>query len=762
MLELSPTAPAAAASRTGENRAPEPDVIRPAPVAYIMSRFPKLSETFILREMLEMERQGQPIIVLPLLTVQQPTHHPEAEPLMARAQYTPFISRPIIAANLHYLRRRPRAYLATLWRALRGNFGSANLFGGAIGIFPKSVYFARLVKSQGIRHVHAHYATHPALAAMIISELTGVTFSFTAHGHDLYLLTRMIGEKMQLASFVVTISEFNKQHLLKLCPELPPEKIKIIHCGIQLDRYGAQTSRSPERKTDRAFTILCVASLERHKGHEYLVKACALLKNKLGNFRCLLAGEGEERPRLEKLIAELGLRDVVHLLGGQAQQRVAALLAEADLFALASTRDALPVVLMEAMASRLPVVATRIYGIPELVEDGVTGLLVPPANEQALADAIAHLHEHEPLRREMGERGRRKVSSAFELGANVRTLQSLFDSHDDAGHWKTEIAQSIRANAGTWFPEFDGSEIDLRFHPRGGGADSQVYEIALHSRDKCSRSLIAKLHRVTPGLSHDVHQMAEREHRALSLLWENFSRHSTRFRVPRPIDHMPRLAAVLMEKCDGSAFHRTLRWARFFARPERLREQARACGEWLALFHRITSRDGNVSDVYARITLAFACDLRSCAQRGLGADLVSRLTSMFEEKAKLAFRGGDEIVGHHGDFAPYNVFLAGDTVSVIDFEGIEPGLRGEDLCHFLCTIETMPRYHVGRGLARLLTLSFLEGYGVPLERSQMEVFMIASMVKIVAYSPALGNCRRNELDFYREWLETRLRNEPTG
>jgi glycosyltransferase involved in cell wall biosynthesis len=119
------------------------------------------------------------------------------------------------------------------------DFGSANLFKGAVGIFPKSVFFAQIIEEKGIRHIHAHYATHPALSALIISELTGVSFSFTAHAHDIFVHKKMLEEKIKKAGFVVTISEFNKRYILKLCPQINKNKIKVVHCGVDLDLYSS-------------------------------------------------------------------------------------------------------------------------------------------------------------------------------------------------------------------------------------------------------------------------------------------------------------------------------------------------------------------------------------------------------------------------------------------------------------------------------------------------------------------------------------------
>jgi colanic acid/amylovoran biosynthesis glycosyltransferase len=773
-----PTA-AAALPRPAEDGAGAP---AGTPVVYIMSRFPKLTETFILREMLEMERQGQPVFTLPLLSVQQPVRHPEAEALKRKAVYTPFVSRDILAANLHYVRRSPRAYCGTLWAALRGNVSSANLFVGAIGIFPKSVYYARLVEERGLRHVHAHFATHPALAALIVSELTGVSFSFTVHGHDLFLYTAMLCEKMRRARFIVTVSEYNKRHMLGLCPEVAAEKIKIVRCGIEPQRYEeARRTARPEEKAEAAphltqrggpvsagdspFTIVCVASLETHKGIEYLVKACALLKQRLGDFKCLVAGEGGERGRLEKMIDDAGLGETVRLLGAQPQGRVAELLSEADLFVLPSTRDSLPVVLMEAMASRLPVVATNLCGIPELVQDGDTGLLVPAGDEQALARAIARLYDEEGLRREMGRRGAEKVNAEFELSGNVSKLRSLFA---EALGPLDAIKEQIRRNAHAYFSERACGRVGVQLRQRTDGNESVIYEATLEGESCESRAAILKIHRPVTGSPEDRlrqgRENARREYESLSFLWGEFSKSSNVYGVPKPLDYFPEAAALLMEMCDGPSLSQFLRWSRLHvggSRFETVCGKARACGQWLALFHRVTRRERRTEEVYRRIEAEFHQELETCARLGLGPALAARVAKAFDEKKGLLFSGHDSVVAYHCDFGPHNVLFSRGRVIVLDFEGMRDGIAYEDIGHFLSFVDSTPKRHLSREQSRRLKESFLSGYaeGANFSPERADAFMLVKMVKLMAYNPQLreGGARRRRrlLGFYSGWLDER-------
>ena len=771
-----------------------------APVVYIMSRFPLLTETFILREMLELERQGVPLAVFPLLRARQSVRHAEVGRLKAKVHYTPFLSPAIISANLGFLRRAPRRYLRLLWTVLRGNWGSANLLVGGLGVFPKSVYFARLVEEQDVRHVHAHFATHPALAAFIVSELTGTSFSFTAHAHDIFLHERMLAEKVGRARFVVAISEFNKQYLLQRAPGVSPDKIKVVHCGIEPDKYGTQSELQAEgREVPGAPpTALCVASLQPYKGIKYLVRACVLVAQRVRDFRCLIVGEGADRPELEALISELGLQETVRLLGARPQHEVASLLGTADIFVLPSVvapsgqMEGIPVALMEAMASRLSVVSTRLSGIPELVEDGQSGRLVPPADVDALADAITGLCLNPEQRRRMGERGREKVAAEFGLRESVARLRALFDEAKGTGlrvnrftgngHGRPHERGRPESEVVEWVKEklarpagsggvADGGD-EPRFTRLGGGRDSEVFELTEAGAHHPGRHLILKLHRphwagegeaVERGRAH-----AHNEFQALSFLWGEFSRRSERLAVPKPLDIKPERAALLIEKCPGEKLERAMRWAR-------LRPGARAllprwlaaCGEWLALFQTVTEREGDPKPIYERVERDFLAELDECRRRGLEPVLAAKALSRFEAGKGTALDGRHKLVGRHCDFAPYNVLVSEARVTVIDFEGLQDGVIYEDLCYFLGMFEATPPYHLSRGTIRALGEEFLRGYSRrgEFDRGQFDFFMLAAMVKVMAHSPVLrpesaswldSVKRRQRLGFYAEWFGKRL------
>jgi len=403
---------------------------RPAlvpPVAYVMSRFPKLTETFILNEIVALEAAGQPVAIFPLLRERQSVSHAQAAQLAARAHFEPFMSWNIVRDNLYWLCRRPRAYLGAWWEVLRGTAPSRNFFIGALGVLPKSARQARRMQQEGVTHVHAHFATHPAVCALFVHRLTGIPFSFTAHGSDLHVDRTMLARKVEAAAFVVAISQFNRAVILGETAGRAAERIHVVHCGVDLSLF----SPSPRAEQDGTFRILCVASFEPVKGHEVLVAACAQLAARGVAFRCDLVGDGPERERIASTIAAQHLEGRVVIHGPRSRDAVAALLADSDAFALASVptsqgkREGIPVVLMEAMARRLPVVASRLSGIPELIEDGVSGMLVEPRDQSGFAAALEKLAADPMLRERLGRAARATIESRFDQRASAEQLLAL-------------------------------------------------------------------------------------------------------------------------------------------------------------------------------------------------------------------------------------------------------------------------------------------------------------------------------------------------
>jgi glycosyltransferase involved in cell wall biosynthesis len=405
---------------------------RPLKVAYIMSRFPKITETFVLYEMQAVERAGIQVEVYPLQRERTKVMHPEAKPYVERAHFQPVISWPIILAHLFFLRSKPAVYLGTLWTLLRANWGSVRYFSGALVLFPKIVYFARLMAEEGIEHVHAHFASHPAAAGFVIHRLTGIPYSFTAHGSDLHRDRHMLREKVEEAAFVVPISNYNREMIVAECNGQFSDKVIVIYCGVDTSIFQPRTAPTPHEQGQGPYSILCIGTLHEVKGQTYLIQACRLLKERGIDFMCHLIGDGPDEAMLKKQAAEWGLAERMNFHGRLTREEIVKLLHKADVVATPSVptsdgrREGIPVVLMEAMGSSVPVVASRLSGIPELVEEGVCGLLADPRDVTALADGLERLYKDPTLRQQFGQAGRMRVVNNFDLYHNAETLAEYF------------------------------------------------------------------------------------------------------------------------------------------------------------------------------------------------------------------------------------------------------------------------------------------------------------------------------------------------
>ena len=406
---------------------------RPAgKVAYLVSRFPKITETFILFELLALERQGARVELYPLQRERASVAHPEAEPLVRRAHFTPWLSPAMLAAHARSFLRSPGAYLSTLWTLLRANAGSPRYLAGAVAFFPKAVELARRMERDGVTHVHAHFASHPAAIAYVINRLTGIPFSFTAHGSDLHRDRHMLREKVEAADAVVAISEYNRRIILAECGDGCADKVRVVHCGIDTREFTPRTGMTPFDRGEGPLQIACVGTLHEVKGQRHLLDACALLRDRGLDFVCHLVGDGPDRGRLQRQAREAGLSERVRFHGRRTSGEVRELLRRTDVLAAPSVptrcgrREGIPVVLMEALGSGVPVVASELSGIPELVDHERTGLLTAPGDASAVADALARLYHDAPLRRELAAAGRRKVEAEFNLTSSAAMLAELF------------------------------------------------------------------------------------------------------------------------------------------------------------------------------------------------------------------------------------------------------------------------------------------------------------------------------------------------
>lgn len=543
-------------------------------VAVLVSRFPHLTETFILRELIELERLGQPVRLVPLIRQQPAVVHPEAQAWVDRALYSPFISAPIAVANLRALSRAPLAYIKTLLHCLVANLASPRFFVAVLALFPKCVYLAERLQNEGIQHVHAHFATHPTLAAYIIAAFSDISYSFTVHAHDLFERRAMLGQKIRGARFVRAISGFNQRYMEERYPAAARGKIEVLHLGVDPERYAAPPPR-PEAGSPPV--LLSVAALRPSKGLPVLVRACRLLVDAGLEFLCEIVGEGSERARLERLVQQLGLDGVVRLTGGLPQEEVVQRLRQASVFVLPSVvtpsgrMEGIPVALMEAMAASRPVVASRLSGIPELVEDGVNGLLVEPGDVGAVAAALRRLLEGPEFAAGLGAEGRKTIERDFCLKDSVRQLLGRLDAHSPPPPERLPC----------WLSEELPAEASLGVRWTLEGRDAAL--VALLIGDGSGpREWVLKTHRSVPGESYPAPERARFEFDTLSHLASLDGAEQGVLEVPKPVGIEGR--ALLMEACKGRPLVDWIRARRWSREPEALEALAGAiacAGRWL-------------------------------------------------------------------------------------------------------------------------------------------------------------------------------------
>ncbi len=383
-------------------------------VVYILNIFPKISETFILNEILEMQKKGAEIEVFAYKDEKESTVHPKAKEI--RVYY--FTKQGIfknIGAHFYWFLKYPKNYLNT-WRLVT-NHGS-----GIRKLFIWQLYETVFVHRAKPDHVHAHFGDESSNLAMLFSSLSGIPFTFTTHSYDIFEGKYDNWKiKSKLAKKHITISKYNRNYIVDRY-DVDPKDVAIIHCGIDFSKIPTQGSNPQGNR------IICIARLHEEKGIDVLIRACRCLKDENVDFECLIVGEGPAREALEKQIRQLELKNEVKLLGNQTHDQIFALLRQAQVKVLASRSEGIPVSLMEAMAFRVPVISTRICGIPELINDNTSGFLVELGDAETLAAKIKQLLADESLRKTFADNGYEKVQREFNLKTETEKLLELWKS----------------------------------------------------------------------------------------------------------------------------------------------------------------------------------------------------------------------------------------------------------------------------------------------------------------------------------------------
>jgi glycosyltransferase involved in cell wall biosynthesis len=389
--------------------------------------FPRLSETFILNEILELERQGLALRIFSLKRPVDAVCHFQTSGVRSPITYLPEKlwqqPRRSVLAQFHVWRKYRAPWRHTLSNVLRrlrsdGNYATLLAFSQACCI---------IHEMRGIGHLHAHYANVPSKIVLLVHRLTGISYSISTHAKDIFqndpFASPKLHERLGRASFVVANSRFSARHIAARLENAA--RIETIYNGLDLDLFAFRNGIPVEP------LILSVGRLVEKKGFPTLIEACRLLKERGSKFTCELVGTGPLSGALKEQIRNSGLAERVKLVGPLPQQSLKENYARAMVFALPCVqaadgdRDLLPNVLKEAMAVGVPVVTTRMDGIDELLEDGVSGLLVPPDDVRALAGKLELLMGDLQLRQHLAIRGRQVIEQQFDRRANFARLKAL-------------------------------------------------------------------------------------------------------------------------------------------------------------------------------------------------------------------------------------------------------------------------------------------------------------------------------------------------
>ena len=399
----------------------------PYSIAYLGRILPALSETFVVREIAALRFLGARIKPFSLYPPEAAVAHPEAPEL---AREVTVLYRPVTPlfwlAHLFFLLRYPRRYWHCLVRyALRAPEPWRNRR-RCLAFWAMAPYTAWHLRRAGVQHLHAHFANAPASLALPAAHLAGISFSFTVHAHDLFIDQLLLPAKLEAAAFVAGISRFNLGFLQQHFSAAADARLELVRNGIDPERF-----RPEPHPTGTPPLILAVGRLVETKGFHVLVAACARLRQEGRDCRCLIVGEGPEAEPLQQLVVDLGLDDRVELPGRLQPEALLPLFRSADLLAMPacvrnSDQDGIPTVLIEALAMEIPVVATRVSGIPELVRDGDTGLLVAPDDPEALAAALGRLLADHGLGRRLAAAGRELVVAEFNSQRSAVRMLQLF------------------------------------------------------------------------------------------------------------------------------------------------------------------------------------------------------------------------------------------------------------------------------------------------------------------------------------------------
>lgn len=400
-------------------------------LVYIIGTYPLLTTTFIDREIRGLRKSGVHVQVLSIRRPRPPLSADQVKMADGVIYLMPVSWAAFILAHLKYAIRSPITYFGTLFYLLSRPNQSINERLKTGAHFAEGVYAAYKLHKLGFNQLHAHFLDRATTVAMVVGRLLHVPYTLTAHANDIYVRPQLIAEKMDQAQRIITCTEYNRSHLMSIQDGSFDSKIRCIYHGLETDSYREALSSNNDPTL-----VLCVAQLKEKKGLSYLIRACRILKDRGYTLTCQIVGEGPLRQSLVNEIRQLGLENTVVLRGALVHEEVIALYYRSTMFALSPVvsadgdRDGIPNVILEAMAAGLPVVSTNHSGIPEVIQNGINGLLVPPGDENALAEAMAWIIDHPQARQELGRTAKQTISEKFDADKNtVRLLDEFILVH---------------------------------------------------------------------------------------------------------------------------------------------------------------------------------------------------------------------------------------------------------------------------------------------------------------------------------------------
>jgi colanic acid/amylovoran biosynthesis glycosyltransferase len=398
---------------------------RPMRVLYVVSLFPCWSETFIVREMHALIERGADIAILSLKPATEKIVQERAAALLDRTRH-PAGTLASILAFLWLFVRRPLTVGGFVLKLVGGLWNQPAVLFRSLAAIARAAGQYDWMRRFDPDLIHAPWATYPASVAWFLSRLLGKPFSFTSRAHDIFVEDHMMADKLAAANLAVTITRNNVRHMARWMSAPGAVPIQVMHSALELgETRFSRDGRLPHR-------LLSVGRLDPIKGFDVLLPALAMLRDRGVAFESVIIGEGEERARLEAQRDALGLGDRVTFVGAKPQTEVRKAMAESTLMVMPcvvtpdGNADGIPNVLTEAMAAGLPVVSTRVSGIPELVDDRVSGRLVDQRDAAALADAVADLLADPAAGDAYAREGRAKVEREFDVRIEAGRLFDCF------------------------------------------------------------------------------------------------------------------------------------------------------------------------------------------------------------------------------------------------------------------------------------------------------------------------------------------------